>query len=209
MTQRQHIYTQYDIISVIISYDSKFAITVLYSSQKLYYIRLYSLESDETTEYQITGKYLKTHYVSQASDGSIFLLPYLDNGTFRLLVFNSEQEFINVNINEMLDIDNSTVPVNGIHDPIINACFIDDSLIFVNLFHKTTTTNWHFIYNFREDKIIGNPVPTKMDCPSLNFPVSNFYDQHKNVVYCFYRHGESFTIPIDNIEKVEQQKMVE
>lgn len=79
-------------------------------------------------------------------------------------MFDADQEYANVNFNEMLDIDNSTVSVNGIHDPIINACFLDDNLIFVNLFHKTTTTNWHFIYNFREDKIVGEAISTKMDC---------------------------------------------
>lgn len=39
--------------------------------------------------------------------------------------------------------------------------------------------------------------------------MSNFYDHVKNVVHCFYRHGESFTISIDNIKEVQEQKIVE
>ena len=76
----------------------------------------------------------------------------------------------------MLGIDNSTIAINGVHDPIINACFLEDSVIFVNLFHKVSKVNWHFKYNFEFQKIIGEPIATQMNCTSLNFPIKNFYD---------------------------------
>lgn len=41
MTDRQKIFTNYDVISIIITHDSKHAITVLYQSENLYFIRLY------------------------------------------------------------------------------------------------------------------------------------------------------------------------
>ena len=47
MTRRSYIFTQFDIVSVIITYDSQLAITVLKESNTKYYIRLYGLESYE------------------------------------------------------------------------------------------------------------------------------------------------------------------
>lgn len=111
---------------------------MLYHSDKLYYIRLYNLESESMNEYQLTGRHIKCHQVSQNIFGRVFLIPYLDDGTFKLMVFDNDQVLCDLHINDLLGIDNSTVSINGVHDPIINACFINDENIFVNLFHKTT-----------------------------------------------------------------------
>lgn len=51
MTERHFVNTQFDVISIILTYDSTQAVTVLYHSDKLYYIRLYNLESDAMNEY--------------------------------------------------------------------------------------------------------------------------------------------------------------
>ena len=105
-------------------------------------------------------------------------------------------------------IDNSTVSINGVHDPIINACFISDENIFVNLFHKMTATNWHFKYSYKERTILGEAVATQLNCSQLNFPINNFYDFERESVYCFYRHGESITVNLDDLTKVRTQTIV-
>jgi hypothetical protein len=61
MTERHFVNTQFDVISIILTYDSTQAITVLYHSDKLYYIRLYNLESESMNEYQLTGRHIKCH----------------------------------------------------------------------------------------------------------------------------------------------------
>ena len=72
------------------------------------------------------------------------MIPYLDTGVFRLMVFDHDVIYSDLHINDILKIDNSTLSINGVHDPIINACFIEDDAIFVNLFHKTSRSHWHF-----------------------------------------------------------------
>jgi|APSaa5957512535_1039671.scaffolds.fasta_scaffold343293_1 hypothetical protein len=99
-------------------------------------------------EYKLTGKHLKCYQVCQNQEGNIFMIPYLDAGVFRLMVFNNDIVLSDIHINELLAIDNSTIAINGVHDPIINACFLQDSVIFVNLFHKVSRTNWHFKFSF-------------------------------------------------------------
>ena len=124
------------------------------------------------------------------------------------MVFDNDQVLCDLHINELLGIDNSTVSINGVHDPIINACFINDENIFVNLFHKSTETNWHFKYSYKERTILGEAVATQLNCSQLNFPINNFYDFERESVYCFYRHGESITVNLDDLTKVRTQTIV-
>ena len=124
------------------------------------------------------------------------------------MVFDNDQVLCDLHINELLGIDNSTVSINGVHDPIINACFINDENIFVNLFHKSTETNWHFKYSYKDQSIIGQAVATHLNCSQLNFPINNFYDFEHDQVYCFYRHGESITVNLNDLAKVRTQTIV-
>ena len=56
MTKKKYIFTKFDIISVIITNDSKHAIAVLMESEKLYYVRIYGLENDDNyKEFMIRG----------------------------------------------------------------------------------------------------------------------------------------------------------
>ena len=94
--------------------------------------------------------------IEQNEEGTIFAVPYLDDGEFRLRVFEipekenmdakteitrtkEEIEARELNINEALGLDNHTMPIDNFPDPFINCCFVDKScckLIFVNLFYS-------------------------------------------------------------------------
>jgi hypothetical protein len=63
LTKRKCVYTQYDIISVEITHDSKFAVAILHHSDKLNYIRLYSLEEINYDEIKIKGKKLRANKI--------------------------------------------------------------------------------------------------------------------------------------------------
>jgi len=71
------------------------------------------------------------------------------------MLFERHNIISDLNVNELLNIDNSTVPINGVQEPLINSCFINDNLLFVNLYHRMTFTNWHFLYLIDEAKILG------------------------------------------------------
>ena len=52
-----------------------------------------------------------------------------------------EEEEIRANeldINKALGLDDHTMPIENFPDPFINCCFIDDQLVFVNLFHTAS-----------------------------------------------------------------------
>ena len=130
----------------MITYNSKHCITVLWQSDEVYYIRVYKLETLVFVEHQIKGKGLRIKDIEQNAQGTQFCLAYIDDGIFKLKVFDRSKIITEFDINSALKIDNSTWPLNFISEPMINCCFINPETIFVTLFHNQTQMNWHFIY---------------------------------------------------------------
>lgn len=79
--------------------------------------------------------------------------------------------------------------ISGFPDPYITCCFVDDELIFVNLFYNYTLTHYHFIYNIETKQVVGEIVKFNLDCSKKNFPYKCFYNDEKHEVYSFYRQG--------------------
>ena len=75
-------------------------------------------------------------------------MPFFDSGYFKIIVFDEENNNLDniTDINEKLGINNRSIPPDGFSYPLINAIFLADSFLFVNLFDTETTTNWHFLY---------------------------------------------------------------
>ena len=48
-----------------------------------------------------------------------------------------------------------------------------------------------------------------MKCSHYNFPYKCFYQEDLNLVYSFYRQGESFTINPDKIDTARYQKIID
>ena len=86
------------------------------------------------------------------------MIPFLDAGVFRVMIFNNNMVLSDIHNNELLGIDSSTITINSVHDLIINACFLDNLTVFVNIFHKVTKVNWHFKYSFERQELIYDPV---------------------------------------------------
>jgi len=55
-----------------------------------------------------------------------------------------DEEFI---VNKYLGIDESVNPNQEYHHPFITVVFIDSDKLYVCLFHNTTKTHYHFIYD--------------------------------------------------------------
>lgn len=76
-----------------------------------------------------------------------------DDGKFKLRTFGKEnrtEEEIQANevsINELIDINDFTMPNEELSDPFINCCFISDEKIFVALYHGYSMTHYHFVWN--------------------------------------------------------------
>lgn len=204
MTRRRKISTDYDIIQTIITNDEKHAIILLVVSlQQEYEIQIFQLNSDTQrpiNQITITGTQVYADQIVQNKEGTSFVLPYIDSGSFKLLSFDAKNPQLDLleNINEELKISTKQEPPFGLTYPLINALFIDKEKLFVNLFDQVESSNIYFTYKHTQKRII-DPVLTQIESldynnDKSNFPVGLNYDQNKDEVICTYRHGQCLTI---------------
>jgi hypothetical protein len=120
----------------------------------------------------------------------------MDDGKFRLRMFGKKTRTAReikkdeVDINELIGINDYSMANEMFPDPFITCCFIDDTRIFINLFHNYSLTHYHFIWDYKKRRIVGKTVPGKVkhtavshvmcDCNNKNFPYKCFYNDEKN-----------------------------
>ena len=64
-------------------------------------------------------------------------VPYSDNGYLKALVFkNTGDIIVEINLNEEFNIDKRSVPIMGLFNPMITACFISNDDLFIAVFHR-------------------------------------------------------------------------
>jgi len=116
-----------------------------------------------------------------------------------------------LNINELLGLNNYTMPCDDLPDPFINCCFVGDTKLFVSLFHGYTQTHYHFLWDIESRSIIGDSMATSHELISSikNFPYKSFYSEEKHEIYCFYRQGQVFTINPDDVSSYRFEQMVD
>lgn len=106
---------------------------------------------------------------------------------FKILVFDLEKEKVRINLNTLLNIDTSTTTIYGMPDPFINACFVSEDTIFVNLYHKESMKHYHCLIDIDSGCLKGDPIKISLSGSPLNFPHDNFFDNRRKKVYIFYR----------------------
>ena len=134
----------FNIISCMITYNSKSVLTVTKASDREYYIKQYSLESYALTfEEKIGGNeinYIKAKDVEQNSNGTKFMIVYYDDGYFKFRNFGETTRTLEdiedneLDINSELNINNHTMPISNFPEPFITCCFTSDNLAFISLF---------------------------------------------------------------------------
>ena len=138
--------TMWSIVSVIITYNSKHAITVTKKSDEEYYVKQYSLSNYQMIfEEKLGGgedDYIKLKEVEQNTDGDYYAIAYMNDGYFKLRTFGNYKrtqqqiEEEELDINKELGINNYTIPIDNFPDPFITCTFIDEIFIYVNLYHQ-------------------------------------------------------------------------
>ena len=163
LTRSKNVQTNNPIVSCIITYDSKSAITITKASDFSYKVKQYSLENYISSFEEVyKGSYIKMKEIEQDEAGKVFAVPYFNNGVFKIRMFeipefetmdiktqikrtDAEIEKRELNINEALGLDDHTMPIDNFPDPFINCCFIDGKkhedgskvkYVFVNLFYS-------------------------------------------------------------------------
>jgi hypothetical protein len=115
-----------------------------------------------TFEEKVGGKedsYIKAKDVEQNSTGDQFACAFIDDGKFKLRTFGTEtrtQEEIEqeeFHINEVLGINNHTMPISNFSEPFVNCTWINDDLLYVVLFHNADLIHYHFFYDRKKRTI--------------------------------------------------------
>lgn len=76
------------------------------------------------------------------------------------------------------------------------------------LFHASSLTHYHFIYDIERGVIEGKPVAVaNPDWSYQNFPVKSFFNADLNEVYSFYRQGQAFTINLNNLNEFRLEQL--
>ena len=163
MVKSKNVVTKFELVSMIITYDSTKAITVTKQNNTTYFVKQYDLETYALTfEETISGRYIKLKEVEQSPDGKNFVICYNDDGQFYLRTFakvtRTEEEIKanEVDINKIVGINDYTMCNTDFPDPFMTTTFLaDETKVFVNLFHNYSYTHYHFIYDMKSRAVVG------------------------------------------------------
>jgi hypothetical protein len=91
-------------------------------------------------EVNLSGEFIKAQLIQQTNDGKTFAVAYMDDGHYRLIVFDYNRVIVDFNVNEALKIDNNTIPINGFFQPFCVTAFMEKDELFYALYYKDTQT---------------------------------------------------------------------
>ena len=141
--------------------------------------------------------------VEQNSAGNKYAIAYIDDGKFKLRVFDkeprTEEEAVSkeLDVNKVMGLNDHTMPIDGFGDPYITCTFVTCTILFVNLFHNGDLKHVHFFYNSETMETFGKFEKVIPEMSPLNFPYKCFWNETLHEVYTFYRQGEAFRIKLD------------
>lgn len=100
LTKRTFIDTRIDVVSIIITYDSKFAIAIVNDKDEHFELQGYSLITfTQVWVKEYKGEYLKMNLIEQNAAGNIFAIAAQDNGKFFVsIVDNTGKELDHLNV---------------------------------------------------------------------------------------------------------------
>lgn len=212
LTKRKKITTDHQIIQLDITNDDKYALVLLkVRSNQVFHIQIYCLEEGTIEqEFTVEGEFLRADEIVQNQCGSIFCLPYYDNGFFKILTFSLKDKQLDLfhDINSQIGIDLKSQPPLNFNFPLIYCMFLDETTLFVNLYDSLEKNHWYFRYNYvKQDFVRGEAKFIKLKQPvNLDFPIGHFYDNQKDEIYCIYRHGTCVTIKYAVKEKSDEEQ---
>jgi hypothetical protein len=99
LSRSKNVKTKHPIVTCVMTYNSRSAITVTKKDDREYIIHQFSLENYEMTFEEVLGgiedvSYIKISEIEQNSRGDLFAITYLDDGKFRLRTFGQTSRSI-------------------------------------------------------------------------------------------------------------------
>ena len=95
--------------------------------------------------------------LKQNSSSTLFAFVYQDNGKFYLQVIDNKGKLkYFLDINTTIDLDQGSKPIKMCSTPlIIVSDFIEESKLFVNLYHRIERIQHHLQVDFRKRKVLA------------------------------------------------------
>ena len=90
-------------------------------------------------------------------------------------------------ISEALGLDDLARSTRISPQPSISCCFIDDSKIFVTLFHSHYSLHYHLIYDDKKRQVFAGHQHQHLEGRGENYPQKAFYNPEEDEIYIFYR----------------------
>lgn len=74
-------------------------------------------------------------------------------------------------------------------EPYMNVCFVDDTKLYVALYHNYSKKHYHFMLDLNSRTIIGTPVEFQFPqyTSKKNFPFKSMYNDVMHEIYTVYR----------------------
>lgn len=119
--------------------------------------------------------------VEQNYEGDVMAVPYQDNGTFKVIIFNNKGEKLaDLNLNEEFGIDTKTKPITGLLHPMVTCCFINDDNIFISVMHRYYKKVYSYIYSYKENTKLQEFQMTELEnCSVMNYSLKSFWNSTK------------------------------
>jgi hypothetical protein len=95
LTKRQQIDTGFDVVTIIITYDSQYCVALVRNGDAQYDLQAYSLRTFKSHfNRSYDGEFLKMALIEQTISGEIFCIAYQDNGEYFVSFVNNKGEEI-------------------------------------------------------------------------------------------------------------------
>lgn len=146
LTNMKLLETESDVVSCDMSNDSTRLLVVLKTTDEHFQVKQFCTKKFQCKfSHDLEADYIKAAKIIQDKHGEMYCLPFLKDGTFHLLIFNKKTVITDFEINKELELDNQTRPNDNFPYPMMDACFLTNQNLFVNVFH----TCLHKVFTFR------------------------------------------------------------
>lgn len=140
----------------------------------------------------LEGDYVKVFKVVQNKHGTLFCVPFLLDGQFHVNCYSKSKDHFSINLNQLLKIKEYTRPNDNFPYPMMDACFIKDNILFVNIYRATIRQMMVIQIDSVTGKLVETPFTKDFDCVAgsqRNFPLGTYFDETRNQVYMIFRQG--------------------
>ena len=102
----------------------------------------------------LQGTYVKISEIQMSAKSEMIALAYQDNGVFQVKVIsrmpnNYGEEITHIILNQHCSFNYESKPIDGIYNPLITCCFLPEDRLFISVYHRVRSKQYHFIWDIR------------------------------------------------------------